>query len=154
MGRRREKMKGEKMTNEEIEKYNKRLSELSKICASGEPIKDWNKRYNDLKKNYLEVESLAVELGVLLIGANYMNLVNSGKEIFERVAKVESYIAELFNNIRNALQTEMMLNACVSAEESSKLTEQACNSAKWSCRWAALAAIVSLGSIIVMLCSN
>ncbi len=50
------------------------------------------------------------------------------------------------------LQSKMMLNACVSAEESSGLAKQACNSAKWSCRWAAIAAIVACISIVVMLC--
>lgn len=136
------------MTNEEIEKYHKKLSELSKKSAPEESIKDFNERYETLKILHLEVESLAVELGVLLVGANYMNLCNRENSIEQRVVKEESYIGELFNNIRNALQAEMMLNACVSAEGSSNLADKACSSAKWSCRWAAIAAIISLiGSV-------
>ena len=50
----------------------------------------------------------------------------------------------LYESIHAMLQTEMMLNACVSSEESSSLAKQACNSAKWSSRWAAAAAIISL----------
>ena len=44
----------------------------------------------------------------------------------------------LYQNIHTYLQTEMMLNACISA--------------KRSCIWAAIAAIAACISIVVMLC--
>ena len=54
-------------------------------------------------------------------------------------------------NIHTVLQTEMMLNACVSAKESCELAKQAC-------RWAAIAAIADCIGIVsyfvAMLCSK
>jgi len=55
----------------------------------------------------------------------------------------------LFLNIHTYLQSELMLNACVSAETSSDLAKQACNLAKWSCICAAVAAIVAFVSLLV-----
>ncbi len=144
------KWKGKKMTSTEIKDYSKQLSRLSKKSASGEAITDWRKRYKDLKEIYSETETLAIKLGVLLVGANYMNLAISTNSIEKRVIQIASYLAELFNNIRNALQMEMMLNACISAEGSSDLAKQACKSAKWSCIWAAVAAIAACISVILV----
>ena len=64
----------------------------------------------------------------------------------------------LFHNIHTYLQSELMVNACGSAETSSDLAKQACNLAKKSCTLAAIAAIAACISIfipiVVMLCSK
>jgi len=51
-------------------------------------------------------------------------------------------INAITKNIHTVLQTEMMLNACASAEASSDL-------AKRSCKWAAIAAIAACISVIL-----
>lgn len=49
---------------------------------------------------------------------------------------------ELFANIHMFLQTQMMLNACFSAEESGRL-------AKKACIWAAIAAIAACVGVVL-----
>jgi hypothetical protein len=57
---------------------------------------------------------------------------------------VES-INKITRNIHNSLQTEMMLNACTSAEQSSA-------TAKRACTWAAVAAIASaIGAVAALM---
>jgi len=51
----------------------------------------------------------------------------------------------LYHNIHTYLQSEMMLNACVSAEKSGKI-------AMWSCIFAAVAAIAACISFVLTLC--
>ena len=51
-------------------------------------------------------------------------------------------INAITQNIHTVLQSEMMLNACVSAETSSDLAKQ-------SCKWAAIAAIASCISVVL-----
>jgi hypothetical protein len=54
-------------------------------------------------------------------------------------------INKLTHNIHNSLQTEMMLNACTSAEQSSI-------TAKRACTWAAVAAIASaIGAVVALI---
>jgi len=62
--------------------------------------------------------------------------------------KLTELINEIIRNIHIVLQTETMLNACVSAEQSCELAKQSSTSAKWACIWAAVAAGASvLGAI-------
>jgi len=105
------------MTNEEIEKKLKEMSELSE------------------KERPARLRDIAIEYGVYNFSAD---------------GALDTYT--LFKNIHIYLQSKLMLNACASAKSSSDLAKQACNSAKWSCRWAAIAAIVACISIVVMLC--
>ncbi|MBW8000887.1 MAG: hypothetical protein FVQ80_02565 [Planctomycetes bacterium] len=105
------------MTNEEIKKKLKEISELSE------------------KERPVRLQEIAKEYGVYNFSADGAR---------------DTYT--LYHNIHTYLQSEMMCNACISAENSSKLAKQACSSAKWSCIWAAIAAIAACISIVVMLC--
>jgi hypothetical protein len=132
------------MMNKEIEKYEQELTKLTKALVG--------KEHSDLTSLYQRIRNLAAEIPAPLSNVDILNA-----EI--RAAKtttvgMEGICGELINNIHRALQTKMMLNACVSAEKSCKL-------AKWSCFWAATAAIISLiaaiaayVSIFVMLCTK
>jgi hypothetical protein len=62
-------------------------------------------------------------------------------------------INAITRNIHIVLQTEMMLNACISAEDSSKSAKESCTIANRSCKWAAVAAIAALIGAIVSLVS-
>jgi len=54
-------------------------------------------------------------------------------------------INEITHSIHDSLQTEMMLNACTSAEQSSA-------TAKRACTWAAVAAIASaIGAVVALM---
>jgi hypothetical protein len=53
------------------------------------------------------------------------------------------------SGIHTYLQTNMMLNACVSAKESSELAKQSCGLAKRSCFWAMVAAIAACISVVL-----
>jgi len=57
----------------------------------------------------------------------------------------------LTSGIHTFLQSNMMLNACVSAKESGELAKQSCNSAKWSCFWAMVAAIAACIGVVLAL---
>ena len=105
------------MTNEEIEKKLKEMSELSE------------------KERPAHLQDIAKEYGVYNFSAD---------------GALDTYT--LFKNIHIYLQSKLMLNACVSAETSSDLAKQACNSAKWSCIWAATAAIAACITVILTLC--
>ncbi len=111
------------MTNEEIEKIEQKLSEILKMPFEKQPG---------------ELQKLGNEAGV--------NLPHSSER------HVQKQTITMTQAMHSFLQSKMMLNACASAETSSDLAKQACNSAKWSCRWAAIAAIVACISIVVMLC--
>lgn len=132
------------MTNKEIEKYKQRLRDIVK-------------QSNELRLNNIENEQKAKLLDNIV--GNYHELaidacvpVQFDKEIIdlknilekaleensigEQLKVLEAITKLYYQNILYTLNTEMMYNACVSAEESSEL-------ARKSCRWAAVAAIVA-----------
>jgi len=113
------------MTNKEIEDIEKKLKDIQN--------KPFNEQLNSMNKLQKD------------IGLNLPHTLGNTtqKKIFYMVT-----------GIRTFLESKMMLNACVFAEQSCKLVKQACGSAKWSCRWAAIAAIVACISIVIMLCSK
>lgn len=103
------------MTNKEIEKAKQKLNEImNKKCSN-------NERWNQLV-------TLAQEINAPVPTGFQQNPIDS--------------INAINRNIHTVLQTEMMLNACVSAETSSDL-------AKRSCRWAAIAAIAACISVVL-----
>lgn len=127
-GRQSVKRQGDKMTNEEIEKrINEEIKEIEK------KLKEMSKLSE--KERPARLIKIAIEYGVFNFPAD---------------GTPDTYT--LFKNIHIYLQSKLMLNACASAKTSSDLAKQACNAAKWSCRWAAIAAIVACISIVVMLC--
>lgn len=67
--------------------------------------------------------------------------INKGIADEQKCAKYENIYKEIIHNIHYTLQTEMMLNACISAEESA-------NQSKKSCIWASVAAVTSLISAV------
>lgn len=99
------------MTNEEINNIKQKVKEIQRSHPSGEQLQ--------------QIEDIAKCIGASLPENLHTNDPLSRKNI--------NYIA---TNIHIVLQTEMMLNACVSAEKSSEL-------AKRSCHWAAVAAIAA-----------
>jgi len=99
------------MTNEEIEKYKQELYEIQRIEVD--------------KKKLEQLIVLAEELNAPApAGTNIRESINT-----------------ITQNIHIVLQTETMLNACVSAEQSS-------TTAKRACIWAAVAAGISLLGVI------
>lgn len=110
------------MTNKEIKKHEKELCEILKL--------DFGEQPNKLQK-------LGKTIGI--------NLPYSPNEHRQRQVIHMAQAAHSF------FQTKMMLNACVSSEESSELANQACKSAKWSCFWAMLAAIAACISVFLAL---
>jgi len=124
------------MTNEKIVKYEQELTELSKAVNELRTVEEGVKRHSDLKRLYQQLQTLAAKVGAPLSSANILNTdIKIGQSYS---ASVESQIGELINNIHNTLQTKMMLNACVFA--------------KWSCLFAAVAAIVACISVILTMC--
>lgn len=93
-----------------------------------ETMKHWDDFRTALKgeKKSEKIEKIARELGCTYRTVDAM----TGKADIGLAAQ----------NIYNYLQTNMMLNACISA--------------KRSCFWAAIAAIAACISIVVMLCSK
>jgi hypothetical protein len=125
-------------TNKEIEKYMTELSKLSKDVNESRTVADWFKRLSDLEKLRPQFETLAANVGAPLLSANILAANIRTVDGRTAVANVELYIGELTNNINNTLQTKMMFNACTSA--------------KWSCFFAAVAAIVACISVILTMC--
>ncbi len=111
-----QKEKGEKMTNEEIENYEKELCRILKL---------------DFEEQPSELQKLGKMIGI--------NLPHSPENTRQKQTIHMTQAAHSF------FQTKMILNACVSAEESSKL-------AKWCCIWAAVAAIAACITVILTLC--
>jgi hypothetical protein len=146
------------MTNKEIEKYNK---ELEQIIKGLEPEKtDNDEQYlTKLGKGMRDLMNLADSVNARkYIGLELRDIEKRLSELIIRFSQKErfglfegdkkdynsykSICKEISDNITYKLQTEMMLNACVSAEKSSEL-------AKKSCFWAFIAAIAAcIGTII------
>ena len=115
------------MTEKENKKHERELTEL-KSCLNSLDSGDWNVRYKELRNIHSKMKSLASTVGAsLILGADILNTTNIDQSTIQnRCVVLEAFIGELINNIRYALQTKIMLNACVFA--------------KWSCFWAAIAA--------------
>jgi len=123
------------MTNKEIEKYEQELTKLSKALDELRTVQDAGERYPRVLNLYQRLQTLAANIPAPLSNANMLNTdMKIGKGI---TVAVESNCGELINNIHRALQTKIMFNACVLA--------------KWSCFWAAIAAIASCISVLLVL---
>jgi hypothetical protein len=117
------------MTNEQIEKYKQELYKINKV--------------GNLKEQWMQLVALAEELNAPIPAG------------LHDVYTIDS-INKITPNIHNSLQTEMMLNACVSAEQSCGLAKQSCElakqsstTAKWACIWAAVAAMAALIALLI-----
>jgi hypothetical protein len=104
------------MTNEEIAEFYQKLRAIQ--TTHGE---DFQKQANSL----FELQK-SIGLNLPVVAGNPM----------------QAEVLTLTSGIHNYLQTNMMLNACVSAEASSDL-------AKRSCKWAAIAAIAACISAVL-----
>ncbi len=92
-----------------------------------EKIEEFERRLSDIQEKPFD------EQGNLLIALQ--------KELKLALPDCDNRLYYKVQGIRSFLQTKLMLNACLAAEESSTI-------AKRSCKWAAVAAIASLiGSI-------
>jgi len=133
------------MTNRKIKKYKKRLAEIviefNELAVGSETIEQQLKKMDSIVG---EFHKLAMGIGVpRLLGKENRDLRQMFIEAFEKELDRDKLIAVeevgklYYRDILYALQTEMMFNACVSA--------------KWACRWAAVAAIVACISVILVL---
>lgn len=104
------------MTNKEIAAYEKRVADIQ-----GKPFQEQLNLINALQK----------ELQLTMP---------------RTAGTVEGKCMEMLAGLRSFLNTKLMLNACISSDESSNL-------AKHACRWAAIAAILSLISTVVAVVS-
>jgi hypothetical protein len=138
------------MTSEEIKECKNELRQIVKRfneSFSGIPDKTL---YDNRKSIYQQIISLADKVGASrCIGTGYANIEKSiretpGDDFAVVSAALEAMITEIINGINNTLQVEAMLNACVSAEQSS-------TTAKWACIWAAVAAIATCISVVLYL---
>jgi hypothetical protein len=106
------------MTIKEVETYKKELCEIQKIALN--------------KEKWEKLKALAIKLNTPIPAGLHDDFT------------IDS-INKLTHNIHNSLQTEMMLIACTSSEQSS-------TTAKRACTWAAVAAIASaIGAIVALL---
>jgi len=117
---------GEKMTNQEIQQNKQKLHNIQTQPPDDEQTK--------------QIITLAEE-----IGASIPHWIVSGDSSSRNI------INQISSNIHTVLQTESMLNACVSAEQSCELAKQSSITAKWACIWAAVAAIAACISIALSL---
>ena len=113
------------MTNEEITEVFKRLKDIQ------------SRHSEDFQAQANSLYQLQQDMGLNLPHTLEYNM---QKKVFN-----------LTSGIHIFLQTNMMLNACVSAKESGELAKQSCSSAKRSCFWAAVAAIAACISTLLAL---
>jgi hypothetical protein len=148
------------MTNEEIVKYKNDLKQIVNrsneikgfSLSSAQGLKDANGKLDNILNDITSLAekvgaSTSIGTGWFLIEKYYSDAKDvTALDIGEKDIKAKKeVITELIFGINNALQTETMVNACVSAEQSS-------TTAKGACIWAAVAAILAFISIVVMLC--
>ncbi len=86
----------------------------------------------ELKKILSEIEKAPISVGC----AEIEKIMRKG-EIPMPIAGMDSIKDKCIKSLHSAIQTEMMIKSC--------------SYAKWSCFWAAIAAIVSCISIIIVL---
>jgi hypothetical protein len=137
------------MTNKEIKQYNKDLRGLIDRLNSRKSYSPLNadelqNAYDEVKKLHEEFQLLAEKVRASrCIGTGIVQLlkfpvaVDPTASMVNRISSLEAIITELIFGINNALQTESMLNSTASA--------------KWACRWAAVAAIAACISIVLFL---
>jgi hypothetical protein len=131
------------MTNREIKKYKQRLATI--VRKFNEPLLENETTEQQLRKKDSiigDFQELAIDIDAPEhLGQEIRDLRQMLTEALEKKSDGEKLavigaIGKLhYQNILYALQTEMMFNACVSA--------------KHSCAWAALAAIISFVSLVL-----
>lgn len=135
------------MTNKKIKNYKQKLTDIQKDVNTAEK-EQLKGRLIKLHEGIKQLQSLAE----IVCAAKYLGTdLKTADEFFttieqnpateflfrEKIALWEKIYKELCRNIYYVLQTEAMFNACVSA--------------KWSCFWAAIAAIASCISVLLVL---
>lgn len=78
-----------------------------------------------------------IEKAPISVGCRELTEIMKKTEILMPTAGMDSIKDKCINSLHTAIQTEMMIKSCVYA--------------KWSCFWAAVAAIVSCVSVILVL---
>lgn len=147
------------MTNREIEKYKNQLTKIVKEhkLEKGECLVKYLKQLADsIKKLQKLSETVGARSYIGIELSDLDEILNSEEKDLQKfignIGRRDTYIVivkEISNNITYKLDTEMMFNACVSAQESSELARRSCNIAKWSCIFAAIAAIAAcIGTIL------
>jgi len=137
---------GAKMTNKEIKDYKQKFADIQKDVnkAEKEQLKERLKKlYEGIKQlqSLADVVCATKYLGTDLKATDQLcatkeqNLSPYESQFRENIALCEEIYKELCHNIYYVLQTEEMFNACVSA--------------KWSCFWAAVAAIAACISVLL-----
>lgn len=135
------------MTNKEIKDYKQKFADIQKDVniADKEQLKErLIKLYDGIKQlqNLADVVCATKYFGTDLKTTDELCATAeqhlSNEWLFrESIALCEEIYKELCHNIYYVLQTEEMFNACVLA--------------KWSCFWAAIAAIASCISVLLVL---
>ena len=133
------------MTNKEIKEYKQKLSEI--VAKFNEPLVESETIEQELKKKDStigELADLAREIrSPLFIGIEIRDIRQLLEEAYkkkidgDKLTAVGALFKISYQNILYSLQTEMMFNACISA--------------KHSCFWAAVAAIVAFISVVLVL---
>ena len=152
------------MTNREIERYKNQLTEIMKEhkLEKSECLVKYLKKLADSIMKLQELSETVGARSYIGIGLSDLDVILKSDEkdlqkFTGNIGRRDNYIAiikEISNNITYKLNTEMMFNACVSAQESSELARRSCNIAKWSCIFAAIAAIAACVSIVLTWCLN
>jgi predicted TPR repeat methyltransferase len=141
------------MTNKEIKDYKQKFADIKKDVngAEKEQLKErliklyeGIKRLQDLADVVCATKYLGTELRGIdkFIRTTDLNAAYDAKGVYDglypsEIAICEQIYKELCHNVYYVLQTEEMFNACVLA--------------KWSCFWAAIAAIASCISVLLVL---
>lgn len=147
------------MTNRQIEKYKNQLTEIVKEhkLEKGECLVKYLKKLTDSIKKLQKLSETVGARSYIGIGLSDLDeILKSDEKDLQKftgnIGRRDNYIVivkEISDNITYKLNTEMMFNACVSAKESSELARRSCNIAKWSCIFAAIAAIAACVSIVL-----
>lgn len=148
------------MKNNEIEKYkNEHANIVKQILFDNNQCEYYLQLANGIKKlerlaetvdarKYIGIELHDIDSFMISVKKNAESNVNN-VTLKQKCSAYKDIIKEISDNITYKLQTEMMLNACVSAEKSSELAKQSCGLAKWSCFFAGIAAIAACIGIIL-----
>lgn len=123
------------MTNREIKKYKEELATITKEINI---VKDEHtgQRLEKLREGVKKIQKLADSVGTYKY---YQGQFQDDKDLVS-CNICESIYKEIYRNVHCALQTEEMFNACVFA--------------KWSCLFAAIAAIVACIGVVITMCLN
>jgi hypothetical protein len=134
------------MTNKEIEKYKKKLAEINNEVNKETPNE--KERAGSIIRGLIKLQELAdIVCAKKYFGADLKIIEQSIAKMYfnssdisyfkDKIVIYDNEYKELSHSIYYSLHTEEMFNACVYA--------------KWSCFWAAIAAIAACISVLLVL---